>query len=348
MRQLYIHIGLGKTGSSALQSWLSINAAELARQDIAYADLSDDARAGKASSGNGALLVDALRDENYLEVERLLQTVYFPPDTHATGIISSELLKDIRPPKLRELHTLLKRLDIEPRIIAFVRSVYERAYSTYGQRVKMLGHTEPFDEGEIARSMLTTMAWLRKYQDEFGAALTVLNYDRPDTDIYESFARVTGINTAPLERIERKVNRSLSYGEQEVQRQLNALHGGDFSAAITRHLVDADPDKHTAVHYDPELLERTREVCADSIAWVNERFSPEPPLVCDLFETRADAAQSEDTAEILRLVAEWATGYQPGPDLADKYREFLPQLADLCDRLPDDTRAALLARAANA
>ena len=147
MRQLYIHIGLGKTGSSALQSWLSINAAELARQDIAYADLSDDARAGKASSGNGALLVDALRDENYLEVERLLQTVYFPPDTHATGIISSELLKDIRPPKLRELHTLLKRLDIEPRIIAFVRSVYERAYSTYGQRVKMLGHTEPFDEG---------------------------------------------------------------------------------------------------------------------------------------------------------------------------------------------------------
>ncbi|NND67061.1 MAG: hypothetical protein HKN19_05680 [Halioglobus sp.] len=345
MRRLYLHIGLGKTGSSALQSWLSINSAELARQGIVYADLSAAARAGKASSGNGVQLVNALRDSDFTEIERLLQTVYFPPGVGETAIISSELLKDVRPPKLRELHALFARLEIEPHIVAYVRSVYERLYSTWGQRVKNLGHTEPFAEADIARGMLTTLAWLRKYQDQFGSAMTVLNYDAPDADIYQSFATLAGIDTATTTGIEKRVNRSLSYREQEVQRQLNALHGGDFSAAIARCLIEADPEKATAVHYDPELLERTREVCRESIEWINERFNPVPALVCDLYDTRAGEALADNTDDILRTIAQWALTFEPAEAVRASFSEFLQAFAGLYTDLPAATRQALLDRA---
>lgn len=346
MRRLYLHIGLGKTGSSALQSWLSINAAELARQGIVYADLSADARAGRASSGNGGLLVNALRDSDFTEVERLLQEVYFPPGECNTAIISSELLKDVRPPKLRKLHALLAQLAIEPHIVAYVRSVYERAYSTYGQNVKNVGATEPFAEADIARSMLTTLAWLRKYHEQFGAAMSVLNYDASDTDIYQSFAALTGIDATGTRRIEKRVNRSLSYAEQEVQRQLNAIHGGDFSAAIARCLLEADPDKATAVHYNQALLERTREVCRESIEWINERFHPEPLLACDFYNERGSAPTEESTADIVYTIAQWAQTYEPDASLERSYCEFLQAFTALRDDLPAPVKQSLLARAA--
>ncbi len=345
MRRLYLHIGLGKTGSSALQTWLSVNAGELARQGIWYADLSAEARAGKPSSGNGSPLVEALRGGHFDAVERLLHEVYFPADAGDTAIISSELLKDVRPPKLRELHGLFTRLDIEPHIVAYVRSVYERAYSTYGQSVKNLGYTEPFSEADIARSMLTTLAWLRKYHDEFGAHMTVLNYDAPDADIYQAFAHLTGIDTGAMQRLDRRVNRSLSHGELEVQRRLNAMHGGRFSAAIARRLIDADPQKATSVHYDPALLQRTREVCAESIAWINERFSPQPGLICDRYDELPGAAGQEDAAAILGLVAQWARDFQPGEGLEQPFTDFLRAFTAAYPDLPGAAAEALRRRA---
>ena len=55
MRTLYLHIGLGKTGSSALQSWLSLNAELLSKQGIDYADLVPEVKYGESLSGNGTL-----------------------------------------------------------------------------------------------------------------------------------------------------------------------------------------------------------------------------------------------------------------------------------------------------
>lgn len=346
MRRLYLHIGLGKTGSSALQSWLSINAEELARQGITYADLSADARRGRPSSGNGGPLLQAIRDTDFAAVERLLRETYFPRAGGERAIISSELLKDVRPPKLEQLRAVLARLGIEAHIIAYIRSVYERAYSAYGQGVKTDGSTEPFGEADVARTMLTTLAWLRKYHEHFGAAMTVLNYDDPDSDIYQSFAGVAEIELANMRAVERRVNRSLSHAELEVQRRLNALHGGLFSAPIAQHLLRAAPDKATATHYDADLLERTREVCAESIEWINQRFHPTPPLVCDRFDSRAGRPAQENPGALLADIARWALDFEPGADSAQAYARFLPQLADLLDRNCGSLRTDLLARAA--
>ena len=59
MKTLYLHIGLGKTGSSALQSWLSLNAELLSKQGIDYADTVPEVKYGESLSGNGSALHDA-------------------------------------------------------------------------------------------------------------------------------------------------------------------------------------------------------------------------------------------------------------------------------------------------
>ncbi|MDZ7785185.1 MAG: hypothetical protein U5K56_20290 [Halioglobus sp.] len=70
---------MGKTGSSSLQSWLSLNSAALARQGIGYADLVPQAKHGRISSGNGQPLWQAFRKEDLDEVVRLLRHEYLPP-----------------------------------------------------------------------------------------------------------------------------------------------------------------------------------------------------------------------------------------------------------------------------
>jgi hypothetical protein len=67
--KLYLHVGHGKTGSSALQSWLSLNAAALWNMhQIRYPETSPvsgleetDARQLKFSMGNGFILHDILK-----------------------------------------------------------------------------------------------------------------------------------------------------------------------------------------------------------------------------------------------------------------------------------------------
>ena len=75
MKQLYLHIGLGKTGSSALQSWLSLNAQLIARQGIDYADIVPEVKFGESLSGNGIELHHACVEKNFERVEELLDYV---------------------------------------------------------------------------------------------------------------------------------------------------------------------------------------------------------------------------------------------------------------------------------
>ena len=51
--RVYLHIGLPKTGSSAIQSWLSAHSKDLAGVGVTYADLMPKAKLEQISGGNG-------------------------------------------------------------------------------------------------------------------------------------------------------------------------------------------------------------------------------------------------------------------------------------------------------
>ena len=210
MKKLYLHIGLGKTGSSALQSWLSLNAEELSRQGIDYADTVPEVKYGESLSGNGTALHKACVAQNFDEVEKLITSTYFYSPEGNVAIISCELFQGIRQSTIQKLREICNKNGIEVYVIAYVRSVYEWLYSTYIQFVKRSSITHSFGEKSSDISLSTIVECLRRYLDVFGENLVVLNYDFAKKDMYASFSSITGIDKRGFRQLKVKVNRSLT------------------------------------------------------------------------------------------------------------------------------------------
>ena len=146
MKKLFLHIGLGKTGSSALQSWLSLNAEAFSKQGVDYADLVPQAKTGEVSSGNGYPLHNACVNQDFEEVERLLNTTYFFNRRNHVALVSCELFQGLRMPLLEKLNDTFIKCDIDVTVIVYVRSIYEQLYSTYLQGIKRSSIAHRFGE----------------------------------------------------------------------------------------------------------------------------------------------------------------------------------------------------------
>src|SRR5262245_29105721 len=123
MKSVILHVGMGKTGSSSLQSWLSKNAAKLLKQNYFYADLAPEARHGKTTSGNGYPLWLALRADDYEKVERLILQSYFREGVDR-AIISCEQLQYLSRKRIQLLKDIFTRNGISVTVLVYVRSVY--------------------------------------------------------------------------------------------------------------------------------------------------------------------------------------------------------------------------------
>ena len=184
MKQLYLHIGLGKTGSSALQSWLSLNADLIAQQGIDYADIVPEVKFGESLSGNGIALHHACVDQDLDRVEELLTTTYFFTPGNTVAIVSCELLQGLSLSKIEAIKDICNRNAIEVTIVAYVRSVYEWLYSTYVQFVKRASHTHSFGAKDEDLEFAAFHDNLQRNLEVFGERMNVLNYDAAKKDIY--------------------------------------------------------------------------------------------------------------------------------------------------------------------
>ena len=124
MKTLYLHIGLGKTGTSALQSWLSLNAERLSAQGIDYADTVPEVKYGESLSGNGSALHNACVSQDFDTAEALLTATYFFRPENSVAIVSCELLQGIKSSSINEIKKICDRNAIEVKVIAYVRSAY--------------------------------------------------------------------------------------------------------------------------------------------------------------------------------------------------------------------------------
>ncbi|MBK6741067.1 MAG: hypothetical protein IPG64_26060 [Haliea sp.] len=74
--------------------------------------------------------------------------MYFLPESNHTAIISSEILQGINPVFIQQISDICEN-DIEVTIIAYARSIYEKAYSAYLQEVKRNALVDPFSEESV-------------------------------------------------------------------------------------------------------------------------------------------------------------------------------------------------------
>ena len=120
-RILHLHIGCGKTGSSALQLWLAQNAQSLSRAGILYPLFNIKAKKlGNYSitSGNGVTAVNALQGE---DCESFFESLLKKNDQI---LLSSETFQTATVNQLRKLKDICDANDVHVNIIVYLRDLY--------------------------------------------------------------------------------------------------------------------------------------------------------------------------------------------------------------------------------
>ncbi|MFV8422592.1 hypothetical protein, partial [Vibrio parahaemolyticus] len=207
-RTLFLHVGYGKTGSSAIQSWLANNSANLATQGFSYTIKDTESIQYRVSSGNGGPLNGFLVG---LRNEEQFKQHYFNHDL-ANTIISSETLS-LSPDSIFKLENFCKTNGIELKVIAYVRDLADWTYSAYVQGVKRHCSLMSYSDYIIGLETFPHV-FMAKMMDEQFSNITFVHYNSHKSDVVKPFSQWANIQAELLIPLaNRKVNRTLTVDE---------------------------------------------------------------------------------------------------------------------------------------
>ncbi len=254
MKNLFIHIGLPKTGSSALQVFLAKNAQKLLSHSYDYFRIGqfDASYNGLIASGNGSQLSRCLlpnRHPSYLGSGYIVDSFLTNLRTNevANGILSSELFVEADKEKMISLIDEIRALDISVKFIYFIRSQDQILSSMYIQQVKRHGCTAQPDVHIM--NNYKRNAFLR-YNSYYTYLCSLVGEENIHVNLYEKaikeenifrvFLRNLGINDKSLTYDITEVNTSLSSKELIIMLQLNRfLPRMNFSDLVVENSIVA-------------------------------------------------------------------------------------------------------------
>jgi hypothetical protein len=226
-KEIYIHVGPPKTGTSAVQKWLSSNPSILKEHGIYYPYHSVDING--VSSGNVRNIYDVDKAKKFtLNKDRLSEMLYaFNLSDYSVLLLSSEFF-------FRRMDEL-KAYIPHAKFIAYVRNPMEIKESNYNQSVKRHFQLEKINATRSNR--LPNMARLVEFTDTCGAQDVYLrpygaNYFKRG-NIVSDLLSVIGIDanvTLPI------VNNSYQFEALEFKRWFNQFHLVDYQVMVDRAL----------------------------------------------------------------------------------------------------------------
>lgn len=271
-KKIILHIGLPKTGSSAIQAFLSRNVEALASQGISYpfpeADPVVDA---SACTGNLLHVIQRRAAKDRFQGTTVGQRVDAYLDSTIDEAITTSLTETvvlsgeffgfwITPAGIAALEALSTSHQII--IVAFVRDLYDWHVSAWKQNVKANGETRDLPQ-RIEADVAAARNALYRLPLFLDAALEcrLVNYDRHKQDLIGAFLRTIGSDPdAPGFRYgaDRLDNPSLSYWQAK-QVVMAASHTGCSRLAallLDRFRSEKDPRKDPVFDdIDRRLLE---------------------------------------------------------------------------------------------
>jgi hypothetical protein len=239
MKSLVLHVGIPKTGSSAVQVFCAQNRQALLAQSCDYFELGEFALGarGKISSGNGAHLARSLlrphgpsfkpdRDQQLAALDRKIAAS--PCDT---GLLSSEIFIFADDANLTEFAAWLTARGISLRFFYYIRDQIEFLTSSYIQQVKRHACTETAEQ-YILR-VYQKMAHI-KYSKLFDRLakiagperITCRNYHEARSapqGVCDRFLSALGLDSRGLKTADASVNVSLNLTEIRIMLALNKL-----------------------------------------------------------------------------------------------------------------------------
>ncbi len=242
MKEVLLHLGIPKTGSTALQVFFARNYGALLTRSIDYFRMGEFDRGlkGRIAAGNGVQVACSLLPahhqrritdgERYLgELERMIEA-----SPAERGLLSSELFASADHQKLAAFIARLAASGLRVRAIYYIRRQDQILSSSYIQQVRLHGYTEPPDA--YVRNLATRNDILRYHSfhrtmtGHFGNENVMCRiYEEAvarENGVFGDFLDAAGIAGAGLSFAVPKVNASIPDRQVAILLLLNRFRPG--------------------------------------------------------------------------------------------------------------------------
>lgn len=318
-KKVILHIGHGKTGSSAIQAALARNQALLRGAGILYPDHAavDRARRGEVTSGN--LDPDNWFEGQVIPIARAAE--------EGTIVFSNENLFHRFDEFVEKQAAYADEFAFE--IVLFVRAPFEKLNSAYQQLVKRSGLSDSIAEFAEHDADTACAADILQALEVRGIPVAVFNYSVLRRSAIRAFFQYLGVWDLLEHDGEVEVgtvNRSLTAAELDFLLHINRVFGVEFGSVIADALVHRLPDLTPSMTpIDAATRQRFEESNRAAVAVIN-RFLPEPDQLRfdfpDMGDDGAARRLSDAQVEVIRSVFPAALTYADGVvlrDIAMKY-----------------------------
>ena len=265
--KLFLHIGHGKTGTSAIQSALAIASDDLAKRGINYPiqqSLRDRASRLEITSGNWEPIPEVSLTDQLLEIAKSNYN-------NSTIVLSSESLFWLIPELIQKKNNWEAHIDLH--IILAVREIEEMLSSEYQQRVKRHGDAMPLEQFLRARHFVSShhakAAEVIESMTQSNITNTIINYSEHKRDISKLIFKLIGAEDLyPSSQMTGAIiNRSMSRKELEILITINALYFSRFPWISTR-ISDA------LIKNQPKLEAQQCKIAKQQLQKVYEKNDP--------------------------------------------------------------------------
>ena len=280
--KIFLHIGHGKTGTSAIQSALAIASEELAKRGISYPiqpSLRDRASRLEITSGNWQPNPEIGLSDQLLDIAKKNQN-------NSKIVLSSESLFWLIPDLIQRKSSWENFIDLH--IILAVREVDEMLSSEYQQRVKRHGDSMPLEQFIRARHFISShhakAAEIIDLMSQSSIENTIINYSAHKHDITQQvFKSIGAEGLYPADNMKGAIiNRSLSKKELEILITINALYYSKFpliSTRISDALIKNQPQlKAQQCKLSQQLLEKVYNKNNVYLQTINAHLEPSEKL----------------------------------------------------------------------
>lgn len=311
MRKAFLHIGMPKTGTTAIQMALSQSRKTLQVNGLIYPGCEDDHTILLALYHQKAVEhyffgIRGIGAAAAVDQARSLMVGFLHPATaeDADILLSTEYMHDADDISLRALDDDLAEGGIELNVVCYVRHPFSMAASSIQQNVKM-GH-------RLLADQLKSPDW-HSQTKALGTSLKVLGRDRIIVRRFED-ARELGAERdilqaigyrGPLDQIARvKVNESLSMAGVALADAHNRLaKAGQFVHADRSYYFKVGGPKFSL---PPRSIEAIRKKAAVEVAWLQKHFGVllEEPVLQFPGAGRLSEEVATDLVKLI-LSAEW-------------------------------------------
>jgi hypothetical protein len=325
-RKVVLHIGLPKTGSTAIQTFLSRNQSSLLESSIDYLPISqfEEGRKGVIASGNGAHLARAMlnsKDEAFLPWDDARAQAAFLAAAERsdaeTLLLSSELFALATPEGWSRLLATVDQADLDLSIVAVVRNHCDFLSSSYIQAVKRHRIVQPppaFIRDFIQHNQyLRYGAFFRDLKARLGTQISLLSFDAAFVHggLIQDFLSALGPLGENTPKEIARINISPTPEEVAFLRVCNRYGPRmNFSDVLARVAPGGEPRSPAWTVVGPQLAEEISSMFAEDTHALQNEFSLGPDFFAQPCANYIDIdALVADPAMSIRMMARYLVAF---------------------------------------